>query len=165
MTTTSATISTRNTSINSRSSSKNRSLAYALNGWPGAGPAAEMNSPPFKASGRWSTNRGSQRQTAWRTPCSAAASRRTSSPRPQRCGQSELAVSRTNSHPQSRVRGTTAPLPPAFWRALANAWAITTSIRTLWNNESRWNTQRIPEECLVATQRHSERHSCSLFSA
>src|SRR5215470_17005439 len=41
--------------------------------------------------------------------------------------------------------------------------AITTSVQSLWNNQSRWNTQGIPEECLVATQRHSERHSCSLF--
>src|SRR6267143_3153309 len=30
-----------------------------------------MNSPSFKALGRWSTNRGSQRRTAWRTPRSA----------------------------------------------------------------------------------------------
>src|SRR6266436_5254349 len=43
---------------------------------------------------------------------------------------SELAVSRTNSHPQFRVRGTPAPLPRLFGWALANAWAITTSIRT-----------------------------------
>jgi 2-polyprenyl-6-methoxyphenol hydroxylase-like FAD-dependent oxidoreductase len=51
----------------------------------------------------------------------------------------------------------------ALREVLASAWAIRTSIRTLWNNQSRWNTQRIPGECLVATQRHSERHSCSLF--
>jgi len=52
-----------------------------------------------------------------------------------------------------------------FGGALASAQAIRTSIRTLWNNQSRWNTQRITEECLVATQPHYERHSCSLFSA
>src|SRR5580693_4792278 len=53
---------------------------------------------------------------------------------------------------------------PASWLVLAGAWAITTSIRTLWDNQSRWKTQRMPEECLVTTLRHSERHSCSLFS-
>ena len=42
--------------------------------------------------------------------------------------------------------------------------AFGNSIRTLWNNQSRWNTQRLPEESLVATQQRSERHSCSLFS-
>jgi len=39
-----------------------------------------------------------------------------------------------------------------------------TSIRTLWNNQSRWKTRHIPEECLVPTQRHLERRSCILFS-
>jgi hypothetical protein len=37
-------------------------------------------------------------------------------------------------------------------------------IRTLWNNHSRWNLLRIPKECLRLSQRHSEQHSCSLFS-
>jgi hypothetical protein len=70
------------------------------------------------------------------------------------------------TEPAARPHSATRPFVDTrlFGRALASAWTITTSIRTLWNNKSRWNTQRIPEECLVATQRHSERHSCSLFS-
>jgi hypothetical protein len=53
---------------------------------------------------------------------------------------------------------------PAFWLNLGKRKDHHDFYSTLWNNKSRWNTQRIPEECLVATQRHSERHSCSLFS-
>jgi hypothetical protein len=54
------------------------------------------------------------------------------------------------------------PICPGFfgWPGIAT----TTSIWTLWNNQSRWNTQSIPKECLVATRRHSERRCCSLFS-
>jgi hypothetical protein len=39
---------------------------------------------------------------------------------------------------------------PSFWLVMAGTWSITTSIPTLWNNHSRWKTQRKPEECLVA---------------
>ena len=46
------------------------------------------------ASGRWAANLGSQRRTAWRTPRSIAASRRTSWPRGRRCGRWELAENR-----------------------------------------------------------------------
>ena len=43
---------------------------------------------------------------------------------------------------------------PVFcWRP-AKCMAHGTSIRTLWNNQLRWKTRRIPEECLVPTPRH-----------
>src|SRR6266704_4300924 len=65
---------------------------------------------------------------------------------------------------RKRLDQRNAPLNRFSGWAAASALAITTSIRTLWNNLSRWKTQRIPKEYLVLTQRHSERHSCSLFS-
>jgi hypothetical protein len=51
-----------------------------------------------------------------------------------------------------------------WWAGLASAMPTTTPIRTLWNNQSRWNPQPILKECLLPSQQHSEQHSCSLFS-
>jgi len=52
--------------------------------------------PRLNVSGRWASNRGSQRRTAWRTPRSAASSR-TSWPRRRRCVQS--------AHPRGAAQG------------------------------------------------------------
>jgi hypothetical protein len=60
-----------------------------------------------------------------------------------------------------RVNGRLTALPdaafrrcPVFWQGPGKYMGHGTSIRTLWNNQSRWKTRRIPEECLVPTPRH-----------
>src|SRR5260370_39018578 len=67
-----------------------------------------------------------------------------------------------------RLNGRWAPhsptRPSSAFGFLPGPKQVTTSIRTVWNNQSPWNSRSIPEECLVPTQPHSGRHSCSLFS-
>jgi hypothetical protein len=43
---------------------------------------------------------------------------------------------------------------PVFWQGPGKRMGLGTSIQTLWNNQLRWKTRRIPKEYLVPTPRH-----------